>query len=152
MIMSTKKNSVQPVKKVLINNPSRLNEWAKSLRILRRSDESKIFVFDFNEFSFYENVNISTQVDYYYTASGSKTGSFLMILTFLTTICTYFILGGSFPEITFTRILMCIGLTILGAMIGKMIGLLNARWNLIKLAKDMQRRLNESYAPKRMLA
>lgn len=139
--MSTKTNSEQPVKKVLINNPSRLNEWAKSLRMLGGSNESKVFVFDLNEFSFYENATISTQVDYYNTASGSKTSSFLMVLTFLTTISTYFILGGTIPEITITQILTCMGLTILGAMIGKLIGLLNAHWNLIKLAREMQTRL-----------
>lgn len=148
--MSTKKSAAQPVKKILINNPSRLNDWANSLRMFGGSNESKVFVFDLNEFSFYENVNISTQVDYYNTASGSKTSSFLMILTFLTTVCTYFISGGTFLEITIPDILTCIGLTILGAMIGKQIGLLNAHWNLIKLAKEMQTRLNEMYGLKQM--
>jgi hypothetical protein len=95
-------------------------------------------------------VNLSSQVDYYYSASGGKTGSFVMILTFLTTVSTYFILGGTLSEITITQVLGCIGLTMLGALLGRVIGVLNAHWNLIKLARELQNRLNEVYHPGQM--
>ncbi len=139
--METKNTAQQPAKKVIINDHTSFKAWEKSLHKFSLNNETRSYAFNLPEYSFYENLSISTEVDYYANACGCKTGSFLMSFTFVATIANYFILGGAFSTLTVYHILSLIGITIAGALTGKAIGLLNAHWNLIKIARSIQQRL-----------
>lgn len=149
--MSTKKIQPEPKAKIVIDNQAAFEEWEKSLHRFNSNRDLKTYVFDIAEFSFYENLNISTEVDHYNAACGCKTGSFMMSLTVVTLICNFFISGGRFSEITFYQVLAFIGLTLLGALTGKMIGLLHAHWNLIKISRDIKKRINTMYTIKQTM-
>lgn len=148
--MNTKKIQTEIKEKVVINSPYAFEQWEKSLHGFNSERSFKNYVFSIPEFSFCENLNLSTQVDYYNSACGCKTGSFLMSLTFVVTLCNFFISGGSFSEITFYNVLSLIGITLSGAFTGKIIGLLYAHWSLIKIARSIRTRLTDIYSMKQL--
>ncbi len=143
--MATKDTTVKAAEKILIDNHSNFEEWSKSLHKLKPVKGSKTYTFNLSELSFYENLKVTTEVDYYNTICGSKLGSILMKFTFLTILVSFFISSDKFSEITVNQLLYSIGITLLAALIGKTIGKLHARWNLIQLSKSIEKRLNGIY-------
>ena len=148
--MNTAKAQAITREKIVIDNFPVFEEWEKSLHRFNSSRDFKTYVFNLPEFSFYENLNISTEVDYYNAACGCKTGSFMMSLSVVVLISNYFISGGRFSEITFYQLLAFIGMILLSALTGKAIGLLHAYWNLIKIARNIRKRLTTGYGIKQM--
>lgn len=148
--MTTVKKQTIIREKIVIDNAVAFEAWEKSLKRFDSRSDLKSYVFDMPEYSFYENLNITTEVDHYNSACGCKTGSFVMSMTFLVMICNFFISGGSFSQLTLYKILAFSGVVLLGALTGKMLGLLHARWNLIKIARMMNKRRIAMYGLKQI--
>jgi len=135
------KNSIQKPKEKLIDKLSTFREWGHSLREFKFQNELLIYRFSLPELSVDENLKISNRVNDYHNECGCKSGSLFMILTLIITVSTYFIYGGNLSSITLYGIIWCISIILFAAFAGKGIGLLYARWKLIRLSQNLQRRL-----------
>ena len=148
--MNTKHFTQDKKKETVINDHIAFTAWVKSLQKFNLNNELKTYAFNLPEFTTYENLNISKQVNYFNTACGCKSGGFVMSLTFITILCNFFISGGRFSAINLQQILYGIGITLLGALAGKTAGLLHAHWSLLKLANSLQKKLNSMYTIKQL--
>jgi hypothetical protein len=151
MIMGTKDITSQTAERISIDNHSDFEEWTRSLQKFKSKSEAKMYSFNLSELSFYENLKVTTEVDYYNTICGTRLGSILMKFTFLIVLASFFISDVKFSEITFYQLLSSIGIVLLAALIGKTIGMLQAKWNLIQISRSIQRRLNGDYSVEHLL-
>lgn len=147
--MSENKN-IQVRKEVLIDNLSAFKEWSISIRKFQFQNDLVTYNLKLPEFSPDENQTISNQINKYNNACGCETGSLFMSLTLIITIAGYFISGGKFSAITLYQVLWGAGITLFAALVGKGIGLLFARWKLIKLSDGLVERLNVNYSNRRI--
>lgn len=136
---------ISPRKEVRIDNLSEFTEWTRSLRKFSLNNELKTYSFNLSEFSVEENQRISSQVTEYHNACGCNTGSLMMTLTLVSAASYFFISGGTFSSMSGNDVLLGSGITIAGALAGKGIGLLQARWKLIRLAQQLQQQLQGNY-------
>jgi hypothetical protein len=134
--MATKKLELASGKKFYIESFSAFKEWERSLHL--------------HELSFSENVNLTTQVDEFSNACGCKSGSAFMGLTLVSMITYFFISDMKLSELTVYQFLSYLGIVLLAALTGKIIGLLHAHWNLIKLARNVRGQLTNTYALKQI--
>jgi hypothetical protein len=110
-----------------------------------------MYSFNLSELSFYENLKVTTEVDYYNTICGTRLGSILMKFTFLVIVIDFFLSDIKFSELTLYQVLSNMGIVVLAALIGKTIGLLQAKWNLIQISRSIQKRLNGDYSVNQLL-
>jgi len=116
----------------VILSPQAFKIWADSIRRFSFSSTIERLEFRLEEFSRQENEHISKTVNSYYNACGCSLGSFVMSMTFVALIVRYFLLGNSFQSIGWKQVCLCIGYTLIGALIGKIIGLGFAKIKLIR--------------------
>lgn len=147
--MSKNKN-VQPRKEVLIDNQSTFIEWSISIRKFRLENDFVTYNLELPELSPDENQMIGNQINRYNNACGCETGSLFMSLTLISIVAAYFISGGKFSTITFSQVIWGAGITLVAALAGKGIGLIFARWKLIKLSESLAQRLNINYTHSRI--
>lgn len=148
--MGTKNLELVSGKKFYIESFSAFKEWERSLHRFSLNNELKSYVFDLNELSFSENVNLTTQVDEFSNACGCKSGSAFMSLTLISMITYFFISDMKFTDLTLFQFLSSFGIVLLAALTGKVVGLLHAHWNLIKLARNIRSQLTSTYTLKQM--
>jgi hypothetical protein len=132
-------------KEVRIDSLSDFTEWTRTLRKFSLNNELKTYTFNLTEFSVEENQRISGQVTEYHNACGCNTGSLTMTITLVSAVSYFFISGGTISTLSGNDILLGSGITIAGALVGKAIGLLQARWKLIRLAQHLQQQLQSVY-------
>lgn len=131
-------------KVVNISSRADFGEWRKGLRAFR-SYEGTSIIFNLSELTEPENQNLNNLVKEYNNACGCQSGSFLMSITFFATIAWFFLSGGEFNAVGYKEILSLLGITLLAALFGKLLGLLAARWKLIKLADQLQEKFSKVY-------
>lgn len=148
--MGTKNLELVSGKKFYIESFSAFKEWERSLHRFSLNNELKSYVFDLNELSFSENVNLTTQVDEFSNACGCKSGSAFMSLTLISMITYFFISDMKFTDLALFQFLSSFGIVLLAALTGKVVGLLHAHWNLIKLARNIRSQLTSTYTLKQM--
>lgn len=129
-------------KEILIYNHTSFKDWTKSLQKFSINNELRNYTFSLPEFTNEENQEISNQVNFYSTACGCKSGSVAMAFAFVTMLCHFFLSDQKFSEIEDYQFLSFIAILLVSAIAGKVMGLLHAHWNLIKLADDVKKRLN----------
>jgi hypothetical protein len=149
--METKDTTPQAVERISIDNRSNFEEWSKSLHKFKSKNEGKMYSFNLSELSFYENLKVTTEVDYYNTICGTRLGSILMKFTFLVVLFSFFISDVKLSEITTYQVLSNAGVILLAALIGKTIGLIQAKWHLIQISRSIQKRLNGDYSVEHLL-
>lgn len=148
--MGTKNLELVSGKKFYIESFSTFNEWERSLHRFSLNNELKSYVFDLSELSFSENVNLTTQVDEFSNACGCKSGSAFMSLTLISMITYFFVSDMKFADLTVYQFLSYLGVIILAALTGKVVGLLHAHYNLIKLARNVREQLTNTYSFKQV--
>lgn len=146
----SKNRNIQVRKEVLINNLATFKEWSISLRKFQLEKDLVTYNLKLPELSPDENQMTGNQINRYNNACGCETGSLFMSLTLISTVAAYFISGGKFSTITFSQVLWGAGITLFAALAGKGIGLLFARWKLIKLSDSLEERLNVNYSNRRI--
>jgi hypothetical protein len=144
--MGTKDITSETAERVSIDNHSSFEEWSRSLNKFKSKSEAKMYTFNLSELSFYENLKVTTEVDYYNTICGTRLGSILMKFTFLVIVISFFISDIKFSDITSYQLLSNAGIVLLAALIGKTIGMLQAKWHLIQISRSIQKRLNGDYS------
>jgi len=79
-----------------------------------------------------ENNHISNIINKYSRKCGCSTGNFVMSLTFVTYIVYYFSKGGTLSSIGADELIWLAVFTLLGAITGKLSGLVYFRWKMLK--------------------
>jgi hypothetical protein len=149
--MGTSNLTSKPAERISIDNHSAFEEWSHSLQKFKTKSEAKMYSFNLSELSFYENLKVTTEVDYYNTICGTRLGSILMKFTFLVIVISFFLSDVKFSDLTLYQVLSNMGIVVLAALIGKTIGLLQAKWNLIQISRSIQKRLNGDYSVEHQL-
>ena len=129
--MNTKRKDLDNPLKISIHSIQDYKLWLKSIRRFTLDNRVKTYHFSIPEFTDVTNSHISDTVSKLDNACGCKFGSFTMSLTFLGIVINYLSNGNSLLSIGLTEIGFCIGYTLLGALIGKCIGLIYAKYQLI---------------------
>jgi hypothetical protein len=149
--MGTKDTTTGTAEKIAIDNHSAFDEWTRSLNRFKSKSEAKTYTFNLSELSFYENLKVTTEVDYYNTICGTRLGSILMKFTFLVIVISFFISDIKFSDLTTYQLLSNMGIVLLAALIGKTIGMLQAKWHLTQISRSIQKRLNGDYSVEHLL-
>ncbi len=128
---------------ILICDLVTLRKWKKQLHSITLTYDLPDVWFQFSEFSDLQNRSMSTLANNYKMECGCTVGSYIMSITVIAIIVSFFISGGRLSNIHLTHIFHFVAITILGALFGKILGLLWARWQLLRLAINISRNISE---------
>ncbi len=129
---------------LLINNHPTLDLWARQCRSLTWTRNLPVTQFQLAEFSHDLNHRFSLRVGNIQKACGCTSGGLFMSVTVITLIVTYFNSGNHFSNIGLSQVSSFVGITILATLSGKVLGLLWARWRLIRLASKILNRVTDA--------
>lgn len=149
--MGTKDITSKTEERIAIDSHLAFEQWVSSLQKFKSKKAVKMYSFNLPELSFYENLKVTTEVDYYNTICGTKLGSILMKFTFLVIVASFFISDLKFSNLTISQLLSSAGIVFLAALIGKTIGMLQAKWHLIQISRSIQKRLAGEYSVEHLL-
>lgn len=122
---------------LVIRDLASLDLWRQQLRKITWSSNLPAVQFQLHEFSFEQNQSLSALAGSFQKACGCGSGSFLMSFTVVAVIVSYFLSGNRLSNINLRQVLSFVGITVLAALSGKLLGLLWARWRLLRLATGM---------------
>lgn len=122
---------------LVIRDSASLQRWRKQLRTLTRARNLPAVLFQLPELSYEQNRSLSALAGGYQKACGCTSGSFFMSVTVVALIVSYFVSGGHLSGLHLTHVVSLVGLTSLAALSGKLLGLLWARWQLVRLATHL---------------
>lgn len=125
----------------LIDTPTALDAWRRRLRTFTASDALPVVQLRMDGLSASRNRSFTTLAAEYRDACGCATGGLFMGAATIVAVAGYFIAGHRLSEISFGRLGLLLGIVVGAALSGKLLGLLIARWRLIRLA-DRVRRLS----------
>jgi hypothetical protein len=121
-------------KTLVVRDLGSLDLWRQQLRMITWSWNLPAVQFQLQEFSSEQNQSFSALAGSFQKACGCGSGSFLMSFTVAAVIISYFVSGNRFSNINLRQVLSFVGITVLAALAGKLLGLLWARWRLLRLA------------------
>lgn len=139
---------------LVIRDLATLNQWAQQLRHIMWSRNLPTVQFQLQECSFEQNQSFSALACDFKKACGCASGGFFMSVTAAAMVVYYFVSGSRLSNITLLQVLSFVGIAILAAFAGKLLGLLWARWRLLRLATRIQKmifRVTQQAAPKSIL-
>ena len=122
---------------LVIHDLASLDLWRQQLRKIMWSRNLPAVQFQLQEFSFEQNQSFSALASSFQKACGCGSGSFFMSVTVVAMVVSYFLSGNHLSNITLPHVLSFVGITVLAALSGKLLGLLGARWRLLRLATSM---------------
>ena len=123
---------------LIIRDLASVELWRRQLRKIIWSWNLPVIEFQLEEFSSEQNQSFSTLAGSFQKACGCGSGSFFMSVTVIATVVSYFLEGNHFSSITLPHVLYFVGITVFAALFGKLLGLLWARWRLLRLATNMR--------------
>lgn len=129
---------------VVIHDGASLQAWRRRLRSIASPRRLPVVDFRFPELAPGQNRRFSILAAGYRRACGCASGGFLMTFTVVTMVVSYFLSGKALADITLREIVTFVGITALAALLGKLAGLLWARWRLLKLAITAQRAITRA--------
>lgn len=121
----------------MIRDLASLDLWRQQLRKIMWSWNLPAVRFQLQEFSFEQNQSVSALAGSFQKACGCGSGSFLMSVTVVAMVVSYFVSGNRLSNISLRHVLSFLGITVLAALSGKLLGLLWARWRLLRLATSV---------------
>jgi hypothetical protein len=119
---------------LLIFDIASLRMWERQLRAFTSRYSLPTVQFLLPGFSDLQNRSMSALAHDYRMECGCTSGSFFMSVTIIALLVSYFSSGGHFSGIHLAQVGSFLGITILSSLTGKLLGLLWARWQLLKLA------------------
>jgi uncharacterized protein involved in propanediol utilization len=122
---------------LVIRDLASLDLWRQQLRKIMPSGNLPAVQFQLQEFSFEQNQSFSALASSFQKACGCGSGSFLMSVTVVAILVSYFVSGNRLSNINLRQVLSFVGITVLAALSGKLLGLLWARWRLLRLATSV---------------
>jgi hypothetical protein len=122
---------------LVIRDLASLDLWRQQLRKIMWSQNLPAVEFELQEFPFEQNQSFSMLAGSFQKACGCEGGSFLMSVTVVAVVVSYFVSGNHLSNINLRHVLSFVGITVLAALFGKLLGLLWARWRLFRLATSV---------------
>jgi hypothetical protein len=107
--------------------------WRQELRNIVWPRNLPAVQFQLQELSSEQNRSFSMLADGYRKVCGCASSSFFMSVTAVATLISYFI-GYRPININLRHVLTFVGITVLAALFGKLLGLIWARWRSLRLA------------------
>lgn len=126
-----------PDNTLVIRDAALLQAWRQQLRTIRRARNLPAPLFQLPGLSHEQNQSISALANSYQKACGCASGGFFMSATVVATVASFFVSGRHLTNITLTHVVVLVGITALAALSGKLVGLLWARWRLLRLAASI---------------
>src|SRR5215204_4782316 len=117
---------------VVIRDLSTVHRWTLRLRRLDWSWNLPPVQFQFPDISVEQNETFSALAAGFQKACGCGSGSFLMSAAVVTMVAIFFLSGNGLSDISFWNVLTFVGIAVLAALGGKLLGLLWARWQLLR--------------------
>lgn len=114
-----------------------LQAWTQQLRKTVKPGSLPIVLVQLPEFSDERNRSLSALANGYRTACGCASGGFFMSVAVVSGIAFYFMSGNTLSDINLPHFLSFVGITVLAALSGKLLGLFWARWRLLRLATSV---------------
>ena len=122
---------------LVIGDLASLQLWRRQLRDIMRPRNLPAVQFQLQEFSYEQNRNFSARASSFQRACGCASSGFFMSVTVVATVVSYFASGNHLSSINLPHVLSFVGITVLAALSGKLLGLFWARWRLLRLATRM---------------
>lgn len=132
-----------PDETIQIRDFESLQAWTQQLYSIVQPRNLSNVQFELRELSDEQNRSVSALANGWRTACGCASGSFLMSVTVVSLIANHFVSGGHFVDIGMRQVGTLVGMAIIAALVGKLIGLLWARWRLLRLATKTRVRMAE---------
>lgn len=126
---------------LVIRDLASLDRWRQHLRKIMWSQNLPAVEFQLQEFSFEQNQSFSMLAGGFQKACGCEGGSFLMSVTVVAIVVAYFVSGNHLSNINLRNVLSFVGITVFAALFGKLLGLLWARWRLLRLATSVHHKI-----------
>ncbi len=114
-----------------------LQTWRRQVRTVTLTSNLPAILFELPEFSSEQNRIYSALVNDYQKACGCKSGGFFMSAAVVAIVISYFASGGRLSDINLMHVVSFVGITVLATVFGKVLGLLWARWQLLRLATNI---------------
>jgi uncharacterized protein involved in propanediol utilization len=130
---------------LVIRDPASLDLWRQQLSKIMSSRNLPAAQFQLPEFSLEQNQTFSALASGFQKACGCGSGSFVMSITVVAIIVSYFVSGNHLSNINLRQVLSFVGLTVIAALAGKLLGLLWARWQLLRLATRVHNMHRQSF-------
>ena len=124
---------------IVIRDLSSVHRWRQRLRRLEWSWNLPPVQFQLQDFSAEQNATFSELAADFQKACGCGSGSFLMSAAAVTMLVLFFVSGNGIYDISLRNGFSFVGVAILAALCGKLLGLLWARWRLLRLAGNLRR-------------
>jgi len=122
---------------LVIGDLASLDLWKQQLRSIMGSRNLPTVQFQLQEFSCEQNQSFSALESDFRKACGCASGGFFMSVSVVAIIVSYFESGNHLSNIKLLNILSFVGITVLATLCGKLLGLLWARWRLLRLAASV---------------
>jgi hypothetical protein len=126
---------------LVVRDLASVDLWRQQLRKIVWSWNVPTVQFQLQEFSDEQNQGFSALAGSYQKACGCKSGSVFMSVTLVGMVLFHFLSGQPLSNITLTHVLSLVVITVLAALSGKLLGLLWARWRLLRLAASTRNTL-----------
>ena len=122
---------------LVIRDLASLQMWRQQLHNIIQPRNLPAAQFQLQEFSLEQNQSLSALASSFQKACGCGSGSFVMSVTVVAIIVSYFVSGNHLSNINLRQVLSFVGITVIAALTGKLLGLLWARWRLLRLATSV---------------
>ncbi len=123
---------------LVIGDLASLDLWRQQLRSIMWSQNLPAVQFQLQEFSCERNQSFSVLAGSFQKACGCSSSGFFMSVTVVAIVFSYFVFGNTFSDINFLHVLYFVGITVLAALAGKLLGLFWARLRLLRLATSVR--------------
>lgn len=130
-------------KTLVIRDSASLQTWRQQLRTMTWTRNLPAVMFQLPDLSFERNRSMSALAKSYQKACGCTSGSFFMSATIVGIVVSYFVSGSHLADINLTHVVFRLGIIVLATLFGKFLGLLWARWRLLRLATACTTRSSE---------
>ncbi|MDQ3582459.1 MAG: hypothetical protein M3495_13020 [Pseudomonadota bacterium] len=123
---------------LVIRNLASLHLWRQRLLIIIQSRNLPAVQFQFQEFSSEQNQRFSALANTFQKACGCASSGFLMSVTVVAIVVSYFVSGSHLSDITLPHLVSFVGIAALAALSGKVLGLFWARWRVLRLSTSIE--------------
>lgn len=122
---------------LVIRDLASLDLWGQQLRKIMWSRNLPAVQFQLQQFSCEQNHSFSALASGFQRACGCGSSGFFMSVTVVAMVISYFVSGNHISNLNLPQVLSFVGITVLAALSGKLLGLLWARWRLLRLVTSV---------------
>jgi len=122
---------------LVIRDLASLDLWGQQLRNIMWSRNLPAVQFQLQGFSCEQNQSFSALASSFQKACGCASSGFFMSVTVVAIVVSYFTSGNHLSNINLSHVVSFVGITVVAALSGKLLGLFWARWRLLRLATSV---------------